>query len=140
MDNLYIEENGVPVACPDLYKWCEYQQNADRTVARSELQQGYVSSVFLGMNHNYRRDDTPILYETMIFGSPVFCDLVSRFRTRQECFAYHQQFAPLAERLTHMYQKGASWRRIRKAAQQLGIEYWLDRNTIVTAGYQGFGL
>ena len=64
---MFYKLNGrEPVECTaqelgDLYK------SDDRIVARTELQTGYVSTVFLGLNHNFSGEGKPLLFETIFF-------------------------------------------------------------------------
>ena len=51
----------------DILKWAEWFETADRHVAKTEIESTVISTVFLGLNHNFM-DDIPILWETMIFG------------------------------------------------------------------------
>jgi hypothetical protein len=44
-------------------------EDGGRRVARTEFEGGYVSTVFLGLNHAFT-DGPPVLWETMIFGGP----------------------------------------------------------------------
>lgn len=48
--------------------WGRLFQEIDHTVARTEISPGItVSTVFLGMNHNFGHGP-PLIFETMIFG------------------------------------------------------------------------
>jgi hypothetical protein len=60
------EHNAVP--CDDLMQWAVWFQDINnRRVAYTDLPGGgYVSTVFLGIDHNFR-GGTPLLYETMVF-------------------------------------------------------------------------
>lgn len=73
-------------------KWCE---TADRVVAQSQVGDGVmVSTVFLGIDHNFAFDGPPILFETMIFqtkegGAEMLDDYQERYRTWGEAEAGH---------------------------------------------------
>lgn len=70
MTEKYILVDGEPVEA-DLYTWAQWIETRQR---EKIVQQDYiggvkVSTVFLGLNHNWG-DGPPILWETMIFGGP----------------------------------------------------------------------
>jgi hypothetical protein len=48
-----------------------------------------VSTVFLGLDHNYSLDGPPLLYETMIFGGE-HDQYQERYATRDEALAGHR--------------------------------------------------
>jgi hypothetical protein len=51
-------------------RWATWLETAERHVGRTELMGGevLVSTVFLGLDHNWRPGGNPILFETMVFG------------------------------------------------------------------------
>lgn len=65
-EDKFILNGKVPEACADLMRWGRWIQTADRIVARTEVGALSVSTVFLGMNHNFI-DGPPLLFETMVF-------------------------------------------------------------------------
>ena len=71
--NYILAENGDPIACSDTGVWGRWFVTADRTVARTERGEGVrslwtVSTVFLGIDHNFGPTGDPVLWETLIFG------------------------------------------------------------------------
>lgn len=67
MDN-YILVGKEVIPEPDVKKWGEWLQTAkNRIVAKEQVGDSEVSTVFLGLNHAYG-DEQPLLFETMIFG------------------------------------------------------------------------
>jgi hypothetical protein len=68
--SLYILDGKTPKPVSDLFVWGRWFQKADRHVAVTELTNGsHVSTVFLGIDHNYFFErGPPLLFETMIFG------------------------------------------------------------------------
>lgn len=68
METYILDSSGSPVAEPDLQKWVLWFEKADKKVAREEIGGSIVSTVFLGVNHNYKALGKPLLWETMIFG------------------------------------------------------------------------
>ena len=66
----YIEVDGKPVRISDPKKWEEFMSDPDaRRVASTQLKCGdWISTVFLGLDHNFAGSGPPMLYETMWFG------------------------------------------------------------------------
>ena len=62
----YILIGQTPVLEPDLMTWCEWFESADRVVFQTEIPGGLVSTVFLGLDHQFGIGP-PLLFETMIF-------------------------------------------------------------------------
>jgi hypothetical protein len=74
-DGKYIlNDKGEPVACPDLMQWAMwFEKKADpRRVGQDENEEFRVSTVFLGLDHNFDDEGPPIFWETMVFrhGAP----------------------------------------------------------------------
>lgn len=94
----YILVNGEPVPEPDVLKWAMWMedaaQNQSRIVARTKVDDIAltadicVSTVFLGIDHNFFGDGPPILYETMIFGGDHHEDMW-RYSTRADALHGH---------------------------------------------------
>lgn len=71
----YILVDGVPVPEPDLFKWAAWMEGAkgssDWILARTTISKEVkVSTVFLGLDHNFDLEGPPEVFETMIFGGP----------------------------------------------------------------------
>jgi hypothetical protein len=49
-------------------EWAQWFGTADRRVARTEVGDVEVSTVFLGTDHGFGYSTRPILFETMVFG------------------------------------------------------------------------
>lgn len=66
MSDKYILENGElkPV---DLMTWAKWFETANRSIAYDEVNGVRVSTVFLGIDHNFF-GGPPLLFETTIFG------------------------------------------------------------------------
>jgi len=45
-------------------------ENKDRIVANIVIGKARISTIFLGLDHNYWGKGPPVLFETMIFGGP----------------------------------------------------------------------
>ena len=55
-----------PVAEPNLFAWGRWMQGADRQVRHTEQGDVRVSTVFLGLDHNFGHGP-PLLFESMAF-------------------------------------------------------------------------
>jgi hypothetical protein len=80
-----IARDFTPRSCKDSIRWAQWFETAERHVAEDILSGGEettqqlheehlpgirVSTVFLGLDHNYFRGPRPVLFETMVFGGP----------------------------------------------------------------------
>jgi hypothetical protein len=93
--NYILDEHGNPQPCDDLMTWARWFKTADRTVSNDydEGDEGKtirVSTVFLGLDHNFIGSGPPILYETMVFGG-VLDGEMDRYATREEAMIGHQE-------------------------------------------------
>lgn len=67
----YILDGKVPVWEPDLHKWAQWFGTHNRKVASTLIGKFEVSTVFLGLDHNFFSGNTkPLLFETMVFKFP----------------------------------------------------------------------
>lgn len=69
-DFYYILKDRVPVPVTDMMEWSRWYEHADdeRIVGQEHIGMLFVSTVFLGLNHNFSgAGRPPILFETMIF-------------------------------------------------------------------------
>ena len=57
-------------------------------VARTEIDDGYVSTVWLGVDHRFHGDGPPIIFESMIFDGP-HSGWAWRYCTDQDAFRGH---------------------------------------------------
>lgn len=91
---------GEPVPCDSLMEWAEWFEHADRRVAFDKVGTSEISTVFLGLDHNFG-DGPPLLWETMIFRGREWSDLTQRFypkevdcrrhASRADALDYHEQ-------------------------------------------------
>lgn len=88
--------DGKIVEEPDLLKWVEWIENADRFIDQTQVSREVrVSTEFLGIDHNLVSLGDPILFETMIFGGK-FDGWQYRFRTLKEAKAGHAETVRMA--------------------------------------------
>jgi hypothetical protein len=95
----YYDLDGNPMT---LMEWAELME-ADperRRVGRTAVRGYLVSTVWLGMNHNYHPDAPPHIFETMVFpltdfGDEVYC---KRYSMREQAEAGHESVVRAIER------------------------------------------
>lgn len=63
-----LDENKQVQPVADVFVWADYQ-NAHKRVASTRRGKVWVSTVFLGIDHQYG-DGPPLVFETMVFGGP----------------------------------------------------------------------
>jgi hypothetical protein len=70
MSDKYIlaDDSHTPIPVDDVIQWADAFKKQDRHVAEDFIDDVKVSTVFLGLNHNFGGDGPPILWETMVFG------------------------------------------------------------------------
>lgn len=68
MTDQYILEGDAIVPCDDLLVWGRWMQTANRHIGLDVISGVKVSTVFLGLDHNFGLDGPPVLFETMVFG------------------------------------------------------------------------
>lgn len=83
---LWILNGRVPEPCLDLHRWAQWFGAADRHVAKDEIagHQILVSTVFIGIDHNFVSNGPPVLFETMVFGEEHAGKLFGRDCTMRE--------------------------------------------------------
>lgn len=61
----------LPVPVRDMIEWARWFETAGRIVIKTDVGPLHVSTVFLGLDHNWSPDPDapPLLFETMIFGA-----------------------------------------------------------------------
>jgi len=89
--NRYYKRDGTPIT--DTLEWARLLEDQEyRRVAETTLPDGkWVSTVWLGLNHNYG-EWRPLIFETMVFTSKGSDDLdCERYATEDEAIAGHKQ-------------------------------------------------
>lgn len=91
-----LDAEGQPVPTEDrLAAWALLEDAAKRRIAADEVGELLVSTVFLGMDHNFI-GGPPILFETMVFRTPINPPFAHdlechRYATRAEAEAGHAE-------------------------------------------------
>ncbi len=68
MTTKYLLDGDTPVVCDDLLEWAAGFEKTDVHVADETISGITISTVFLGIDHNFLPTGSPLLFETMIFG------------------------------------------------------------------------
>lgn len=93
-----LDEAGDPVPCKSVLEWASWYDASHeaRVVAKTELPSGcVVSTVFLGIDHNFR-DGDPVLWETLMFGGDY--DLAGdRYRSKKDAIVGHEMWVLVAK-------------------------------------------
>ncbi len=88
--NYILNEQGEPVAEPDLIKWATWFERAKRHVAdeTNDAAGSRVSTVFLGLDYGFHTG-LPILWETMVFGGRLNGEQTRCGGSREQAQAMH---------------------------------------------------
>ena len=95
-DKYILNDDGDPVACSDYRIWAEWFERTQRDRSRV-LKQDYaeeeattvgVSTVFLGLDHNFTGDGPPVLWESLVFGTSLDGEM-QRYSTRAHALQGH---------------------------------------------------
>ena len=96
---LYVLSGHVPVRVHYLAEWGRmFEMSGDRrrvaldVIEQPELDPVKVSTVFLGIDHNWHDDGPPLLFESLVFGGPLDGDMY-RYSTWDEAAAGHKMLA-----------------------------------------------
>jgi hypothetical protein len=91
----YILDGHTPVATDDVLEWGRMFELKNRRVKDDQIGAYWVSTVFLGVDHNYG-DGPPLLFETMVFVEGKDVGTCVRYATWDEALAGHER---ICERL-----------------------------------------
>jgi hypothetical protein len=64
----YILQNKEAIPVEDILEWAKWFKKADRHVRQDTIGKVRISTVFLGLDHQWNPNGLPLLFETMIFG------------------------------------------------------------------------
>lgn len=88
--NYILDENGEPKAV-DILTWGKDFEMADRRVAVDMIGDLKVSTVFLGLDHNFSDEGPPVLWETMVFGLPGDEEIMLRYTSKTDALEGHKR-------------------------------------------------
>lgn len=90
--SLYYDRAGQPIT---FTQWVELLVPENQRVAKSEVGEAVVSTVWLGLDHNFGGDGPPLIFETMILGGTLD-QQQWRYSTEAEARAGHEHAVKLA--------------------------------------------
>jgi hypothetical protein len=96
-----LDKNGNVVPEPDLLKWARWLEDSrDARVLKQEWVSNIrISTIFLGLDHNFCSDGPPIVWETMLFSN--MADFQGRMwrcaGTREQAEAQHEKVVQLVK-------------------------------------------
>ena len=99
MNSYILDESNTPVLCDDVLKWSAWMEAQREAtdfgkcrVAKTVVGDLTVFTSFLGIDHSFGINDTPILFETMIRrGKDHFLSYQWRYTTWDEAYSHHQE-------------------------------------------------
>ena len=99
-----LDKDKNVIGTNDVNKWGEFFESAGRILAQDEIGDHLVSTVFIGIDHNFSDSGPPIVFETMVFkrdksnlgslGKDVY---QSRCATWAEAVAMHKEAVALVK-------------------------------------------
>lgn len=78
----------------DFLTWAMWYQRADRTVAKTEVDDVTVSTVFFGLDFAWGEEDVPELFETMILGGELDGEKI-RCATWEQAEQLHERYVAM---------------------------------------------
>jgi hypothetical protein len=115
MTEMYFDRNGKPLT---LWQWAALMESgADRHVADDMVGAVRVSTVWLGLNHNWG-PGLPLFFETMVFGGTMDEDQW-RYPTEAAALAGHDQVVTMVRHAEEELAKGLD-------RTMSNIKYYLD--------------
>ena len=87
MSDKYILKGHTPIVCDDLDTWAKWLKAADRTVAKTLVGKVKISTVFIGLDHNFD-GGVPLVFETVVFGG-VYDQAEDHYATWEEATRGH---------------------------------------------------
>ncbi len=102
MRSLYYRKDGSPYEGPNAtLEWAKDFENREyQGVARDDFDGGYVSTVWLGLDHRYSESGPPLIFETMVFGGPLDGEQ-DRYSTESEAIKGHKEMVERCKKVNH---------------------------------------
>lgn len=88
----YVLKDKEPVACnaEEYRDWLRARDHKPVYVGNDTLENIYVSTFFLGLDHNFMSSGPPVLFETMVIGGPL-SECQRRYSTWDEAEKGHKE-------------------------------------------------
>lgn len=93
-----LDADGNPQPCEDVLAWGQWFERASKDRSRivaADKDEGpdggqiLISTVFLGLDHNFHASGPPVLWETLVFGGALDGEMV-RYASREAALTGHQ--------------------------------------------------
>lgn len=104
----YVLKNRVPVSCENILEWGRMFESSERIVAQDTVRGCFVSTVFLGLDHNFGLG-RPLLFETMIFTPDGDSNYQARCSTWDEAEIEHSIATAYAEIQSRWWKRVWYW-------------------------------
>lgn len=89
-DYYKLDKDHNIIGAIDIHDWGKFFESSDRIVKQENLPNGLrISTVFLGIDHNFSDEGPPVLFETMIFGMED--EVQQRYSTWDEAVKGHEE-------------------------------------------------
>lgn len=92
----YILKGREAVPVKDVLTWAKYFETADRHVDKTYVGEVYISTAFLGMDHQWG-EGPPLIFETMIFNGE-HDGYEDRYSTWEEAEKGHEKAVELVKK------------------------------------------
>lgn len=86
----YILDGKEAKPVKHMLDWAKWFETADRHVNDTCVAEVRISTIFLGLDHNYRSEGPPLIFESMIFGGTFDLEC-RRYSTWDEAIAGHEE-------------------------------------------------
>lgn len=91
----YILKDKHVVEAKNLLEWCSwFEHSGERILRKSKFSDIVVSTVFLGIDHNFTGKGPPVVFESMVFGGQ-HDQLCRRCCTYPEALQQHNELVQL---------------------------------------------
>jgi hypothetical protein len=91
MQGLYILKDRLAVPVETIEEWAAQLGSSGNMVAAEAIGPYVISTVFLGIDHNFGMGELPILFETMIFKDSAAEEYQERCGTWEEAIEMHER-------------------------------------------------
>ena len=89
MSDYYVLDHNLEIQKADLLTWSKFFESDTRLIAKDQIGNARISTVFLGIDHSWGDKGPPVLFETMIFEG-VHDQYQTRCCTYQEALEMHK--------------------------------------------------
>ncbi len=94
----YMLEGKTLISTTDHLAWAAWFKDTNRRVTQTPVSSDIeVSTVFMGLDHNFSNEGPPILFETMVFGGPLDQEQ-ARYATWEEAEAGHKAMVEMVKK------------------------------------------